>query len=48
MGLQQKNDTDLINVCFMFNIISIKDSEDVTIILLSILLEIAKELLSNL
>ena len=32
----------------MFNIISIKDSEDVTIILLSILLEIAKELLSNL
>ena len=48
MGLQQKNDTDLINVCFMFNIISIKDSEDVTIIPLSIFLEIAKELLSNL
>ena len=48
MVLQQKNDTGLINVCFMFNIISIKDSEDVTIILLSILLEIAKKLLSNL
>ena len=38
MLLQQKNVIDHVNVCFMFNVISIKDLEDVTTILLPIVL----------
>ena len=38
MMLQQKNVIDHVNVCFMFNVISIKDLEDVTTILLPIVL----------
>ena len=38
MMLQQKNDIDHVNVCFMFNVISVKDLEDVATILLPIVL----------